>query len=191
MTADGKSLRAGILRIAALALMVFGCNMLSGSTAAPTPTSTPTPEPDLDLEPQSTQPGPAATAPSSMDVDCDNVFLPVAEGSRWTFVGSGPAGSWAQETTFNFSSSSRSGAGRLVYEFHAAGPDEITVPAGTFPAVRIEVKARMETEGLTTLYDGTMWLVPEIGRVKETGETHVDGSSLGVTTVELQSYNIP
>ncbi len=142
----------------------------------------------------------------------------MSDGGEWSMILSGPDGtgkietlsqtgvtiplsiapgdSWSQETTFHLTSSSVNGDGRLIYEFHAVGPEDVSVPAGDFHAMRVDVKARMETAygpEMTTYYEGTMWLVPELGRVKQSGETRVgDPSGEGLpATVELESYKIP
>lgn len=105
--------------------------------------------------------------------------------------------SWSQETDFHLTSSSVNGYGRLTSEFHAVGPEEVTVPAGTFQAMRVDLKAALESDAygpqMTTHYDGTMWLVPMVGRVKMTGVTRV-GDSMPeglVATIEMESYSIP
>ncbi len=139
----------------------------------------------------------------------------MSDGGQWAFVLQGPDGtakmetlsqtgvtyplsirigdSWSQETTFHLTSSSENGDGRLTYEFHAVGPEEVTVPAGTFQAMRVDVSADATGPIMTVYYDGTMWLVPVLGRVKQTGETRVsDPSGEGLpATIELTAYTTP
>ena len=143
----------------------------------------------------------------------------MSNGGQWSQVLAGPDGtveietlsqsgvtvplsfkagdSWSQEAVFSFTTDELSGTVRLVYEFHAVSPEDVTVPAGTFPAMRIDVGARLEDvagQFPTTYYEGSQWLSPEIGRVRQSGETHVGDAAPGtgfLTTTELESYEIP
>jgi hypothetical protein len=82
--------------------------------------------------------------------------------------------------------------------FHAVGNESVTVPAGTFDALKIHVDTTININGnfngisfpvkVTTPYD--YWFVQGIGWVKASGTGNVSGESFS-ETIGLQSYNIP
>lgn len=89
-------------------------------------------------------------------------------------------------------------SGNAQMSFVAVTNESVTVPAGTFDALRVEVSVNLNVnatyEGLTlpVSFSGqyTYWFAPNVGWVKATGTGNVLGSSFSDTT-ELQSYNIP
>jgi hypothetical protein len=103
--------------------------------------------------------------------------------------------SWSQETVFEMESDTLNGTGRLTYDFYAAGPETIAVPAGTFPTMKIDVRARLEDmagQYPATLYEGSMWVCAGVGTVRRSGETSVEGLGNPIlVTAELSSYNLP
>ena len=88
--------------------------------------------------------------------------------------------------------------GNAQMNFSAIGNESVTVPAGTFEALRVEVDVTLNVdatyEGLTlpVSFSGTYtyWFAPNVGWVKSSGTGNVLGSSFSDTT-ELQSYKIP
>jgi len=83
--------------------------------------------------------------------------------------------------------------GTLTIEFSAAGMESISVPAGTFNGLRIDVHAEAAYQqsgySSTLIWDGTEWLAPGVGRVKATG---VMSEPVGFTyEAILESYSIP
>ena len=88
--------------------------------------------------------------------------------------------------------------GNVQMNFSAAGSESVTVPAGTFEALRVEVDVTLNIEAtyegitlpVTFSGDYTYWFAPNVGWVKASGTGKVLGSSFSDTT-ELQSYNIP
>jgi len=88
--------------------------------------------------------------------------------------------------------------GNAQMNFAATGKEGVTVPAGTFDALKISVEISLDInaayEGITlpVTFSGeyTYWFVPDVGWVKATGTGNVLGSSFSETT-ELQSYNVP
>jgi hypothetical protein len=88
--------------------------------------------------------------------------------------------------------------GNVQMSFAAIGNEGVTVPAGTFEALKVEVDVVLNidaTYGGITLPvsfsgDYTYWFAPGVGWVKASGTGSVLGSSFNDTT-ELQSYNIP
>ena len=88
--------------------------------------------------------------------------------------------------------------GDVQMNFSAAGMESVTVPAGTFDALRVEVNVTLDIEAtysgitlpVTFSGDYTYWFAPNVGWVKASGTGTVLGSSFSDTT-ELQSYSIP
>ena len=88
--------------------------------------------------------------------------------------------------------------GNAQMNFSATGNESVTVPAGTFEALKVEVDITLNVdatyEGITlpVPFSGeyTYWFAPGVGWVKASGTGNVLGSSFSDTT-ELQSYSIP
>ena len=88
--------------------------------------------------------------------------------------------------------------GSVQMSFNAIGNESVTVPAGTFDALKVEVDVNLNVnatyEGITLPVsftgDYTYWFAPNVGWVKASGTGSVLGNSFSDTT-ELQSYNIP
>ena len=88
--------------------------------------------------------------------------------------------------------------GTAQMNFTAEGNESVTVPAGTFDALRIQVDTTLNVsasyEGITlpVTFTGahTYWFAPGVGWVKSTGTGNFLAASFSETT-ELQSYNIP
>ena len=89
-------------------------------------------------------------------------------------------------------------SGNVQMNFSATGMESVTVPAGTFDALRVEVDVSLDIEAtysglslpVTFSGDYTYWFAPGVGWVRASGTGSVLGSSFSDTT-ELQSYNIP
>ena len=88
--------------------------------------------------------------------------------------------------------------GNAVNNFTAVGMESVTVPAGTFDAMKIQVDT---TVNLNASYKGlslpvkftasyTYWFAQGVGWVKASGTGSAVGTSFSETT-ELQSYNMP
>jgi hypothetical protein len=88
--------------------------------------------------------------------------------------------------------------GNVQMSFYAIENEKVTVPAGTFEALKVEVDVALNVnatyEGITLPVsftgDYTYWFAPNVGWVKASGTGNVLGNSFTDTT-ELQSYNIP
>ena len=88
--------------------------------------------------------------------------------------------------------------GNVQMNFSAIGNESVTVPAGTFDALKVEVDVTLNInatyEGITLPVsfsgDYTYWFAPNVGWMKASGTGNVLGSSFSDTT-ELQSYSIP
>jgi len=82
--------------------------------------------------------------------------------------------------------------------FQAVGFESVTVPAGTFDALKIHVDTTININGnfngvsfpvtVSSPYD--YWFVQGVGWVKASGTGSVSGQSFS-ETIELQAYNIP
>lgn len=89
-------------------------------------------------------------------------------------------------------------SGNAQADFSALGVESVTVPAGTFDAMKIQVDTRVN---LNVVYEGmnipasftgiyNYWFAPNVGWVKATGDGNIAGQSF-TENMELQSYNIP
>lgn len=88
--------------------------------------------------------------------------------------------------------------GSAQSSFTAVGIESVTVPAGTFEALKIRVDSTININGIfqgisvpvtvSSPYD--YWFVEGVGWVKASGTGIVDDESF-TETIELQSYNIP
>ena len=82
--------------------------------------------------------------------------------------------------------------------FQAVGVESVTVPAGTFDALKVHIDTTININGnfngvsfpvtVSSPYD--YWFVQGVGWVKASGTGNVSGQSFS-ETIELQSYNIP
>jgi hypothetical protein len=88
--------------------------------------------------------------------------------------------------------------GRISVNYSAGNKEKVTVPAGSFDAIAIEVNTRidfkMDSGGnvVTLSMDSTYtaWYAPGIGWVKSSGYGKLGGQDY-VETIVLESYNIP
>jgi hypothetical protein len=82
--------------------------------------------------------------------------------------------------------------------FSALGAEGVTVPAGTFDAMKVQVdstitiNATFQGISMPVAFSGsyTFWFAQGVGPVKASGTGEVVGTSF-TETIELQSYNIP
>jgi hypothetical protein len=100
----------------------------------------------------------------------------------------------------NVSVANQSGAakGTAQNNFTAVGTESVSVPAGTFDAMKIQVNTAIN---MSVSYKGlplpvkfsaayTYWFAPGVGWVKASGTGDIAGTSFSETT-ELQSYSVP
>jgi hypothetical protein len=90
------------------------------------------------------------------------------------------------------------GNGDATSSFQAIGNESVTVPAGTFDALKIHIETTINISGsfngvtfpvkVVTPYD--YWFVQDVGWVKAAGTGTVGTESFS-ETIELQSYTIP
>jgi hypothetical protein len=100
---------------------------------------------------------------------------------------------WSQTTEIRMTSESLNGTGRWIGNFKAIGPEQVTVPAGTFQALRIDGTTKSESDpypSLNLTAEGSSWYVPLVGLVKNAG--HIFGQTADYTyELDLASYKIP
>ncbi len=100
--------------------------------------------------------------------------------------------------TIEYQNQSADANGSVLTDMQEAGTESVTVPAGTFDAMKIEGTS---TFNITATFHGlnipvtvngntTLWYAPGVGLVKSTESSNIAGQSLSSTT-ELQSFNIP
>ena len=131
-----------------------------------------------------------------MDLDATNasgMAFPnqIDPGDRWQQT-------LAVQGKVTFMSEEAEAAGDAQMNFSAVGKESVTVPAGTFEALKVAVDVTLDVdasyEGITLpvsfFGDYTYWFAPGVGWIKSSGTGSVLGSSFSETT-ELQSYNIP
>ena len=88
--------------------------------------------------------------------------------------------------------------GTASYAFTALNLESVSVPAGTFEAMKIDsdliIVLQMTIAGISTpvifTSTATQWLVPGIGWVKVTSTNDLEGTSYQ-ETIELRSFHIP
>jgi hypothetical protein len=91
-----------------------------------------------------------------------------------------------------------SATGNAQTTFQAIGNESVTVPAGTFDALKIKIDTNLnfnvsvQALSLPVQFSGSYdyWFVKDIGWVKASGSGSIAGTSFN-ETIELQSYNIP
>ncbi len=89
-------------------------------------------------------------------------------------------------------------AGSISTQFAAIGTETVTVPAGTFNAMKIEgtstIKVAANYHGLslpiTSVVKTAFWFAPGVGWIKSTESGELAGTAVSAAT-ELQSYSIP
>jgi hypothetical protein len=103
--------------------------------------------------------------------------------------------SWTQDAQLAFTSTQVSVNITLTYNFKAVGLESVTVPAGTFNAMKIQIdvtsQATTATRTNNIAVDGFEWFVPDVGAVKSSVGVKVNGTAYPGTDDQMQSYRIP
>jgi len=89
-----------------------------------------------------------------------------------------PGDTWQQTADWGATSPEINLNGRFVFDYTAVGYESVTVPFGTFDALRVDGTIEIEVTGFRILagtYTTTTWLVPDVGIVKSEGTSHVPG----------------
>jgi len=131
-----------------------------------------------------------------MDLNTSNVQgvnLPktVNAGDQWPY-------SLDFEGDMQFSGTQAHAQGTATFTFTAIGQESVTVPAGTFDAMKIHAEMVLDMQlslsGISTPVTFTsptdLWFAPGVGWIKATSTGELMGTSFN-ETIELQSYNIP
>jgi hypothetical protein len=140
--------------------------------------------------------GGISTSGVQMDLTTTNVqgvILPktISVGDQWPY-------SVDFEGGMTYSGTSVDTDGTANFTFSALGEESVTVPAGTFNAMKLHVDLRLEMQ---VTYSGftapavfnvpsDIWYAPEVGWVKATSAGDIFGMPFN-ENIELQSYNIP
>jgi hypothetical protein len=89
-----------------------------------------------------------------------------------------PGNTWQQTADFEATSPQLNANGRLVFDYVAVGYENVTVPSGTFNALRVDATIRIEVSAFhieAGTYTVSTWLAPDVGLVKSDGTSHVSG----------------
>ncbi len=89
-----------------------------------------------------------------------------------------PGDSWQQNQSGQVQYQGATTDGKVVFSYHAADLESVTVPYGTFNALRVNITISIKVTPLEVqlgTYDLTLWLAPNIGLVKSEGISHVPG----------------
>jgi len=101
--------------------------------------------------------------------------------------------SWQQTVDWQATAPNLTTRGRLVFEYQAMGNENITVPYGTFDAMRIDTTIKVEIGGIgfpVGTYSTSSWLVPAVGLVKSEGSSHLPRVEF-TDSMELTSFVSP
>ena len=89
-----------------------------------------------------------------------------------------PGDTWQQTANWEATSQELNLNGRFVFDYTAVGYENVTVPFGTFNALRVDATIQIEVSGFRILagtYATTTWMVPDVGIVKSEGASHITG----------------
>lgn len=102
-----------------------------------------------------------------------------------------PGDSWQQLAQVDATLNGTSTSGWIVFNYTAVGFEDISVPMGTFNALRVDANIRVEVTPLRILagqYNSSFWLAHDIGMVKSTGVSDVPGISF-TDSMELTRFS--
>jgi hypothetical protein len=101
-----------------------------------------------------------------------------------------PGDSWQQIAEWDASAQDFSMNGRFVIEYTAVGFETVTVPSGTFDALRVDTTIRIEVSDFRILYgtfEITTWMAPNVGIVKNQGSSNVPNMNF-TESMELSRF---
>ncbi len=102
---------------------------------------------------------------------------------------------WSQVSQLEFDGPQGSVRSTLNYNFSAFGTEQVSVAAGTFNAVKVQVHATTQAvlSGRTVdvTVSGFEWFAPGVGHVKSSETVYAFGIPFASEEGELQSYRIP
>lgn len=89
-----------------------------------------------------------------------------------------PGDTWQQSADFEASSPNLNINGRFIFNYTAVGMESVTVPAGTYDALRVDATIDILVSAFHVsagTYTTSTWLAPDVGIVKSQGASHVSG----------------
>ncbi len=102
---------------------------------------------------------------------------------------------WSQVSQLQFTSADKTYDSTLTYSFTGFGTEQVTVAAGTFDAVKVQVHASTQAvlsgQTVAVTVSGFEWFAPGVGRVKSSETVYAFGIPFASEAGELQSYKIP
>ncbi len=101
-----------------------------------------------------------------------------------------PGATWQQTADFEATSSQINVNGRFVFDYTAVGLESVTVPAGTYNALRVDATIHIQVTSLHVpagTYTITSWWAPGVGLVKSEGTSHVTGIDF-TDSLQLASF---
>jgi hypothetical protein len=102
---------------------------------------------------------------------------------------------WGQVSQLEFTSAQQTNQATLTYNFSAFGSEQVTVPAGTFNAMKVQVRASTQAvlsgQSVAVMVSGFEWFAPGVGHVKSSETVYALGIPFASEEGELQSYKIP
>ena len=101
-----------------------------------------------------------------------------------------PGDSWQQIVEWEGSAQGMSTNGRLVFDYSAAGYETLTVPSGTYEALRVNTSIRIEISNFRIqygTYNITSWMAPNVGTIKSQGTSNVPNVSFS-DSLELTRF---
>ena len=104
-----------------------------------------------------------------------------------------PGDAWQQSADWEASSPDLNLKGRFIFEYTALDYENITVPYGTFDALRIDVTIRIQLSSLhipAGSYTISQWMAPGVGTIKSQGASHVPRVEFS-DTMELTHFVSP
>lgn len=102
---------------------------------------------------------------------------------------------WGQVSDLEFTSAQQTNQATLTYNFSAFGSEQVTVSAGTFNAMKVQVHASTQAvlsgQSVAVTVSGFEWFAPGVGHVKSSETVYALGIPFAGEEGELQSYKIP
>ncbi len=102
---------------------------------------------------------------------------------------------WAQESRLEFTTADKTNQATLTYDFTAFSTEQVSTPAGTFNALKIQVRASTQAvisgQTVAVTVSGFEWFAPGIGHVKSSETIYAFGIPFATEEGQLQSYKIP
>lgn len=128
-------------------------------------------------------------------IDSSGVSLPsdLAVGQSWTQT-------YTVQGVMEVEGLTMNSTGTVTHTFTAVGEESVTVPAGTFAALRVEGNSLIDLQAsmdggfllpFTFDSDVVIWWVPNVGMVRSESLVSIEGADAFTDTTVLLSYSIP